>query len=129
MAIVIGLSLVAPQLDISRYGGIAVTVVWISIYRRRLHDIGRSAWWQVIPLALSFGLAIYGVMQLHAPTPVGPADGSVTLDQALGAADDHAAASGLWILASLAVQFVFTVVLGVWPGPARREPIWSGVGR
>ena len=70
--------------------GSAFTLFFIRLYAARLHDLGRSGWWQ---LAL-YLLMIVGVVAVLA------AGGSVELA----------------VLAVVAIQLIFTIVLGAMPG-------------
>jgi uncharacterized membrane protein YhaH (DUF805 family) len=67
------------------------TVLFIRIFASRLHDIGRSGWWQLV---------LYGI-QLLTLVLVGRVGG-----QPLGVA----------VAAELLIQLIFTVVLGIIPG-------------
>ena len=76
---------------ISKGGGYGIGVALIWLFTARLHDIGRSGWWQA-------GLYLVQVVLAAA--------GAVNGDQALG----------LMITAGLILQFVFIAVLGAIPG-------------
>jgi uncharacterized membrane protein YhaH (DUF805 family) len=86
--IVVALSLVPPLRALIRY---LTLFLFIRVYAARLHDFGRSAWWQVVLYVVQFAAVILIV-----------------------AANSHFA--GLAIAAGLLVQLAFTVVLGVIPG-------------
>jgi uncharacterized membrane protein YhaH (DUF805 family) len=86
--IVIGLSLVPPLRGLIRYLSLAL---FIRVYAARLHDFGRSAWWQAIMYVLQFAIVI-----------------------AVGAGNHHQL--GVAVLAGFLVQLAFTIVLGVIPG-------------
>jgi uncharacterized membrane protein YhaH (DUF805 family) len=117
VATVAAFSMLLPQYG--RYGGAGGLVVWTMIYGRRLHDIGRSAWWQVIPLGLSLALAIYGFTQSDAPALLFEANGGDDPGRShieLTLTEDPMSGPTPWLMASLAIQAVFTVVLGILPG-------------
>jgi uncharacterized membrane protein YhaH (DUF805 family) len=70
--------------------GPLTTVIFIRIFAARLHDFGRSGWWQLILYA-----ALVGAIELVAAT-----------DQP----------AGVMLAVGLSLQLVFTIVLGVIPG-------------
>ena len=81
-------SLVPPLRGLIRYLSLAL---FIRVYAARLHDFGRSAWWQAIMYVLQFAIVI-----------------------AVGAGNHHQL--GVAVLAGFLVQLAFTIVLGVIPG-------------
>ena len=78
---------------ISKGGGYAIGVAMIWLITARLHDIGRSGWWQAGLYAVQIALV---------------ATGAVAGDEAMS----------LMTFAGLASQLIFTVVLGAIPGQA-----------
>ena len=90
IALGIGLSFIP---GVSKGGGYGVGVAMIWLFTARLHDIGRSGWWQAGLYAVQLALV---------------AAGAVSGEAALN----------LMTLAGLALQLVFTVVLGAIPGQA-----------
>jgi uncharacterized membrane protein YhaH (DUF805 family) len=93
--------------------GAATTFLWILIWNRRLHDIGQSGWIVMIPLGLIVAAAIAGVAfgggeMLNAFQYSQKGSGPVT-------------ERGAWlfvglVLALIAIQFGFTIWLGVRKG-------------
>lgn len=75
----------------ARVTGGGLSVLWMWVYTRRLHDIGRSGWWQAALFAAQLVLAVVAMLALH-----------------LGSG----AALGLLLL----LQLAFTAVLGAIPG-------------
>jgi uncharacterized membrane protein YhaH (DUF805 family) len=86
--IVIVLSFIPPLRGFVRY---LTLFLFIRVYAARLHDFGRSAWWQAIMYVLQFALVIA---------------------LSLGARHQF----GVAILAGFLVQLTFTILLGVIPG-------------
>lgn len=89
------LSAVAVLLSLATHGArgptSGLTVIWVWIYTRRLHDIGRSGWWQAAVFAVQVLVAAVAMTGLHWGAPA-----------VLGAA--------------ILVQLAFTGVLGAIPG-------------
>lgn len=83
----IGISLVTHG---SRAAG-GLSVFWMWLYARRLHDIGYSAWWQAGFVAMQVMVMVLLLVRLH--WSVGAATGAAML-----------------------VQFAFTAILGAIPG-------------
>lgn len=85
-AVVIGLSFVGVQRAVAS----VTTIIFARLFASRLHDFGRSGWWQLIlyGLQISIGLALAIPAQ--------------SADVALGAV--------------VLIQLLFTIVLGVIPG-------------
>ena len=90
LALGIGLSFIP---GVSKSGGYGIGVAMIWLFTARLHDIGRSGWWQAWLYAVQIALV---------------AAGAVAGDEALS----------LMTVAGLALQLIFTVVLGAIPGQA-----------
>ena len=87
-AIALGLAM-SLMTDLARATGVFFTIGWIILYARRLHDIGRSAWW-ILALAAAMAPVLI-VFLTRGQTDVGV---------------------GMTAL----VQLGFTVVLGALPG-------------
>ena len=90
IALGIGLSFIP---GVSKGGGYGIGVAMIWLFTARLHDIGRSGWWQAGLYAVQLAVV---------------AAGAVSGEAALN----------LMTLAGIALQLVFTVVLGAIPGQA-----------
>jgi uncharacterized membrane protein YhaH (DUF805 family) len=93
----------------------ATTFLWILIWNRRLHDIGQSGWIILIPLGLivlgtAAGLLLGGNEVLNAFEYSQKGDGPITQRGAL-------LFDGM-VLVLLAIQFGFTIWLGVRKGDA-----------
>jgi len=109
IAVTVGVGLLGSA-SLGRGVGIGLQYVWIMMFTARLHDLGRSGWWQVLlyaaQVALMLGLAFGAGWQV---------------DEAAG-------------LAAI-LQFVATIALGLIPGqrgpnrfgPAPGEPATEAV--
>jgi uncharacterized membrane protein YhaH (DUF805 family) len=88
----------------------AITIMWIITWLRRLHDVNLSGWWAALPIGVVFalvgGLIAFGGHDV------------VTMFQAVEAGDDGALsgnAAGLLVgtvLLCIVIQFGFTIWLG-----------------
>lgn len=94
----------------------AITIMWIITWIRRLHDIGRPAWWAMLPLLVVVVLAIAGIAL------GGKAFEEVILaaegGKAIGPNDPGFAIVALVVLVGLLFQFGFTIWLGIKKGDA-----------
>jgi uncharacterized membrane protein YhaH (DUF805 family) len=109
----------------------AITIMWIVTWIRRLHDVNLSGWWAALPIALLFVL-------VGAAIAFGGPEMVKTL-QALEAGNESALSSPsanlllIVALAALAIQFGFTIWLGIKAGTVGKnkfgvppEPIFPG---
>ena len=115
LAGVVVLISVVPVLSNASWG---LSFVWFLIWAPRLHDFGRSAWLMVIPVAVQIGVGIAGIA-LGGDTFEKIMMGDV---DAISQNDPGALVFVLVMLAVLAVQIAFTVLVGIPsgdPGPNR----------
>jgi uncharacterized membrane protein YhaH (DUF805 family) len=100
-----------PYAIVTLLGGqTALAWVWICLVARRLHDIGRSGWWQAVPLALVAGC-------VAAAEPAWAAD--------LGL-DPQAAVALVFV--AVAINLAYIAAIGAVPGqgPNRFGPAAEG---
>ena len=97
----------------------AITIMWIVTWIRRLHDVNLSGWWAALPIVLLFVLVGAAI-----------AFGGKDVVDALRAiqSDDEAALAGpaanlflIVALAGMAIQFGFTIWLGIKAGTAGKN--------
>lgn len=96
---------------------------WICLYSKRLHDMGKSGWLQIIPIGVGFAAvimaAISGGAAIFAAAMQGDSVDPATLIAGLGAAALFLGAAGL-------VGLVFLLWIGLsgsQPGQNRYDPI------
>jgi len=93
----------------------AITIMWIITWIRRLHDIGRSGWWSLAPIALIVvvamaGVALGGQPLINALTAIEAMNTSYAMP-------DNVAYLLFGIgLAGIVIQLGFTIWLGVKKG-------------
>lgn len=99
---------------------LALIYCWVCVYSKRLHDMGKSGWLQVVPMAILFGGAIFAIVAgVGAAISAGAANGS----EAAG----MAALGGFGVMALvLCLSFVVGIGFLLWVGLATGEP---GVNR
>lgn len=100
-------------------GSAFAAYVHVCVYSKRLHDMGRSGWWQIIPAAIIAVLAAaallmggYGLVMAVLSGKIGAAMGFVV------------AFGGFLILAALAffVHLIFTLWVGLTAGEPGDNP-------
>lgn len=108
VVLLLALTLLVPSRS---SGGSAAVVVWLLVFARRLHDIGRSGWWGVLAMLASAAPLILALV-LGGPGMLG----------ALAGQDEPSGAGELWLLVGLIgpllIQFGFTLWLGLQKGDA-----------
>jgi uncharacterized membrane protein YhaH (DUF805 family) len=98
--------------------GLAAIFAWVCLCTKRLHDMGRSGWWQVLPIVLGPVLIIGSALWIG----MGAILAEITNGDAGWAA--LAGVGGLFV--SLAIACVSVIAFTLWWGhrrPARREPL------
>ena len=112
IAIVLALAIALAFTPIpARATNTGITVAWLIAWGRRLHDIGRSAWWGMVPLITMIVIVVAALFL-----------GGPELRDALGAtqaaADRTATEKGLvevgaMFVVVMLIQFGFTLWLGI----------------
>lgn len=115
------LFLVAFVLDIlnMQTAGLAISIMWIITWIRRLHDVNLSGWWAALPIGLLFvlvaGVIMFGGIDVNA------------LQRAVDTGDDHALSGNTanlllgMVVAGIVIQLGFTIWLGVRAGTAGKN--------
>jgi uncharacterized membrane protein YhaH (DUF805 family) len=115
VALVAGaVSAVIPATNVS----IPLTIVWILICGRRLHDFGRTAWWTLIPAGLAIALGVYATWQLLQPLNTSGIDDLEKVMARRGAVADAL------IGAALVVQLGYSL----WVGLVKGDPVENRFG-
>jgi uncharacterized membrane protein YhaH (DUF805 family) len=94
---------------------IPVTVVWLMWCGRRLHDIGRTAFWAWVPAIISGALGAYAIWQLRQPVVMHQ---GATLKEIVPLIQQKETLTFVLLAAGGLVQLAFTVVIGVLKGDA-----------
>jgi uncharacterized membrane protein YhaH (DUF805 family) len=113
--VILGVHTVAHAIPL--LGGLlalAAVFAWVCLCAKRLHDMGRSAWWQLLPIVLGPVLVIGSAISIGL--------GAVVAEAAHGDASLTALAGvgGLFVSLALAVVVAigFTLWLGIGEGEA-----------
>lgn len=96
---------------------IAVTVMWIITWMRRLHDIGRPGWMSLLPVIIGFAIISAG-LALAGPSLVNAIADMEKGNPPPNLSDRTAYIFIAVVIAALIVQFGFTIWLGVKKGDA-----------
>lgn len=94
---------------------VAITIMWVITWLRRLHDIGKPGWWALVPLILIMavvfgGFALGGEPLVKAITAIQAMDANYAIP-------DNVAYLLLCIgIAAVVIQFGFTIWLGAKKG-------------
>jgi uncharacterized membrane protein YhaH (DUF805 family) len=119
MLVLIALGVAIQFIPGVKAGSIGVGVVWLMVWGRRLHDIGRSAWWGAIPFILAGVCGFFGEVQVGLATSSPSAEGAVSQQELVGLA---------LLLVGLLVQFGFTIWLGVVKGDPNENRFGAPAG-
>lgn len=92
---------------------LAAIFAWVCLCTKRLHDMGRSGWWQVLPIVLGPVLVLGSAMSIG----VGAILGEITNGDLGWAA--AAGVGGLFI--SLAIAVVVVIAFTLWVGIAEGQ--------
>ena len=95
---------------------LASIYVWVCLYNKRLHDLGRSGWWQLIVWVGCIGAMIAGAA-LMIPSLIALLGGAHSDEAAVAAVFGSGGALLLIVLACLG-GVVFHIVVGVLAGQA-----------
>jgi uncharacterized membrane protein YhaH (DUF805 family) len=112
--VLLGVQVVAGWIPvIGHLLGLVALFAWVCLCTKRLHDIGRSGWWQVPPFALSVALVVGSVLWIG-------------LGAALAAITDGnpevVALAGVGVLLiGIVVAFVAMIAFTLWVGVAEGE--------
>ena len=88
--------------------GLIAVFAWVCLCSKRLHDMGRSGWWQVLPIVLGPVLIIGSAMSIGFSAVLGEITNSDT--------DWATFASVGGLLVSIAVAFIAVAAFTLWVG-------------
>ena len=88
--------------------GLAATFAGVCIYSKRLHDMGRTGWWQVLPILLGPVLVFASALSIGV--------GAIIADLTNGDAGFAALAGIGGLFVSLAIATVAVIGFTVWVG-------------
>jgi len=92
--------------------GLIAVFAWVCLCTKRLHDMGRSGWWQLLPILLGPVLIIGSAMSIG----IGAILGEITNT-------DWAALAGVGgLLVSVAIAFIAVAAFTLWVGVAEGQP-------
>jgi uncharacterized membrane protein YhaH (DUF805 family) len=92
--------------------GLIAVFAWVCLCTKRLHDMGRSGWWQLVPIVLGPVMIIGSALSIG----IGAILGEITNT-------DWAALAGVGgLLVSLAIAFLAVAGFTLWLGVAGGQP-------
>ncbi|MDR7116690.1 DUF805 domain-containing protein [Caulobacter sp. BE254] len=92
--------------------GLIAVFAWVCLCTKRLHDMGRSGWWQLLPILLGPVLIIGSAMSIG----IGAILGEITNT-------DWAALAGVGgLLVSVAIAFIAVAAFTLWVGVTEGQP-------
>ena len=94
--------------------GLVALFASVCIYTKRLHDMGRTGWWQVLPIVLGPVLILGSAMSIGF--------GALFAEMTNGDAGWAALAGIGGLFASLAIAFVVMIGFTLWVGTAESQP-------
>jgi uncharacterized membrane protein YhaH (DUF805 family) len=98
------------------FAGLALIYCWVCVYAKRLHDMGKSGWLQLIPMAILFGGIIFAIV-----AGVGAA---ITANASNGS--DAAGMAALGGFGVMALVLCLCLIVGIgfllWVGLSQGEP-------
>jgi len=94
--------------------GLAALYASVCLYAKRLHDMGRSGWWQLLPILLGPVLVIGSAMSIGF--------GALFAELTHGDAEWAALAGLGGLFVSLAVAFVVMIGFTLWVGISDSQP-------
>jgi uncharacterized membrane protein YhaH (DUF805 family) len=94
--------------------GLAAMFAAVCLYTKRLHDMGRTGWWQVLPIVLGPVLIIGSAMTIGF--------GALLAEMTNGDAGWAALAGVGGLFVSLAIAFVVMIGFTLWVGTAEGQP-------
>uniref|UniRef100_B0SVY6 DUF805 domain-containing protein n=1 Tax=Caulobacter sp. (strain K31) TaxID=366602 RepID=B0SVY6_CAUSK len=94
--------------------GLVAVFAWVCLCSKRLHDMGRSGWWQALPIVLGPVLIIGSALSIGFSAILGEITNTDT---------DWAALAGVGgLLVSVAIAFVAVAAFTLWVGIAEGQP-------
>jgi uncharacterized membrane protein YhaH (DUF805 family) len=94
--------------------GLAAIFAWVCLCSKRLHDMGRSGWWQVLPIVLGPVLVIASAISIGF---------GAMLSEVTHGDFDWATMAGVGgLLVSVATAFVVVAGFTLWVGTSASEP-------
>jgi uncharacterized membrane protein YhaH (DUF805 family) len=93
--------------------GLAALYASVCLYTKRLHDMGRTGWWQVLPIVLGPVLIIGSAISIGF---------GALLANLTNAGDAWALAGVGGLFVSLAIAFVVMIGFTLWVGTAEGQP-------
>ncbi len=113
--VLLGVQMLAGWIPVIGHAlGLVALFAWVCLCTKRLHDMGRSGWWQAPAFALGPVLIVGSAMWIG-------------FGAAVAALTDHdpevAALAGVGVLlVSVAVAFISMIAFTLWVGVAEGEP-------
>ena len=88
--------------------GLIAVFAWVCLCSKRLHDMGRSGWWQVLPIVLGPVLIVGSAMSIGFSAILGEITNSDT---------DWATLAGVGgLMVSVAIAFIAVAAFTLWVG-------------
>ena len=111
--VLLGVQVVAGWIPVIGHAlGLVALFAWVCLCSKRLHDMGRSGWWQLVPIVLGPVLIIGSAMSIG----IGAILGEITNT-------DWAALAGVGgLLVSVAIAFIAVAAFTLWVGVTEGQP-------
>ncbi|MFZ0270170.1 DUF805 domain-containing protein [Caulobacter sp.] len=94
--------------------GLVAIFAWVCLCAKRLHDMGRSGWWQVLPILLGPVLIIGSAISIGF--------GAILAEVTNGDAGWAALAGVGGLFVSIAIAFVSVIAFTLWVGITQGQP-------
>ncbi|MEJ2816012.1 MULTISPECIES: DUF805 domain-containing protein [unclassified Caulobacter] len=113
--VLLGVQMLAGWIPVVGHAlGLIALFAWVCLCTKRLHDMGRSGWWQAPALALGPVLVVGSALWIG----FGAAVAALT-----GGEPELAALAGVGVLlVSIAVAFISMIAFTLWVGVVEGEP-------
>lgn len=120
--VLLGVQMLAGWIPVVGHAlGLIALFAWVCLCTKRLHDMGRSGWWQAPALALGPVLIVGSALWIG----FGAAVAALT-----GGEPELAALAGVGVLlVSVAVAFISMIAFTLWVGVAEGEPVDNRYGQ
>jgi uncharacterized membrane protein YhaH (DUF805 family) len=120
--VLLGVQMLAGWIPVVGHAlGLIALFAWVCLCTKRLHDMGRSGWWQAPALALGPVLIVGSALWIG----FGAAVAALT-----GGEPELAALAGVGVLlVSIAVAFISMIAFTLWVGVAEGEPVDNRYGQ
>ena len=112
--VLLGVQVVAGWIPVIGHAlGLVALFAWVCLCTKRLHDMGRSGWWQLVPVILGPVLVVGSALSIGV---------SAILGEIANIDTDWAAMAGVGgLLASIAIAFFTAAAFTLWVGVSQGQ--------